>query len=391
MPLSPFQMTFAPQLRFGRGEALAATADMMAFGSRFVIVCGRNEGRTTPLIDTLRKAGATLHIEHCSAEPDLPMLAAALSRCGKHRAEAVIAIGGGSVIDLGKALAALLPVSGVDPMDHIEVVGRGLPLPVPPLPFIAIPTTAGTGSEATRNAVIAVPEHRRKVSLRDARMLPRLAIVDPSLMDGTPRAITMASGLDAVTQVIEPYLSNRANPMSDALCRDAIPRGLAALRALVEQGEDPDARDELAYVAHVSGIALANAGLGAVHGLAGVLGGETGAAHGAICGQLLAPVLLAYRYHDGTGANARHRIDEIEDWSQMILGCSIAGLAEWAGKHGLPAPDRPVSLAQAEEIARQSAASSSMKPSPVTLSQAQLVSILGEAGWVADGSGFRAN
>ena len=387
MALSPFQMTFAPLLRLGRGEALAATADMMAFGNRFVMVCGRSEGRATPLIDALRTAGATLHIEHCSAEPDLPMLVAALSRCGKHRAEAVIAIGGGSVLDFGKALAALLPTPGVDPMDHLEVVGRGLPLTARPLPLIALPTTAGTGSEATRNAVIAVPEHRRKVSLRDARMLPRLAVVDPSLMDGTPRAITMASGLDAVTQVIEPYLSNRANPMSDALCRDAIPRGLAALRALVEQGEDPGARDELAYVAHVSGIALANAGLGAVHGLAGVLGGETGAAHGAICGQLLAPVLLAYRDHDGTGANARHRIDEIENWCQIMLGCSIAGLADWAGKNGLPAPDRPVSSAQAEEIARQSAASSSMKPSPVTLSQAQLVSILGEAGWIMTSRG----
>jgi hypothetical protein len=166
-------------------------------------------------------------------------------------------------------------------MDHLEVVGRGLPLTEAPLPFIAIPTTAGTGSEATKNAVIGLHDQGRKVSLRDDRMLARLAIVDPALTDGTPWAVTLASGLDAVTQVIEPFVSVKATPYTDAISAPAISAGLMALQRL-RQGEDQDARDALAWVSLSGGLALANAGLGAVHGLAGVIGGLCPAPHGAV-------------------------------------------------------------------------------------------------------------
>jgi len=302
-----------------------------------------------------------------------------MSALAQEAPEVVVAVGGGAALDFGKALAALMPVPGVDPLDHLEVVGKGQPLTAPPLPFVAMPTTAGTGSEATRNAVISVPIHRRKVSLRDPRMMARLIVVDPSLTDGAPRDVTLSSGLDAVTQVIEPWLSRRANSFTDGLCAEAIPMGLNALAILVER-EDPGARDDLAQVAFASGIALANAGLGAAHGLAGVLGGETGAAHGAICGQLLAPVLRANRAALSDGHPVRARIDAVEEMLQAALGVGIDGLGAWAVSHGLPAPE-PLAPDIARRVAEQSAASSSMKPNPVVLPPEALVGVLQDAGW----------
>lgn len=378
--MTPFALTLPPRLRFGRGEALAAAPDILSFGTRFVFVTGRSRTRADPLWAVLETHGAILHHEICASEPDLDMLVAALARTRDMQPDAVIAMGGGAAVDLGKALAALIPAPNPDPLEHLEVVGKGLPLTASPLPCIALPTTSGTGSEATKNAVISVPFEGRKVSLRDAAMVPSLAIIDPSLTDKTPRAVTMASGMDAVTQVIEPYLSARANPVTDALCRDAIPRGFNALATLATT-EDSDARDNLALVAHLSGVALANAGLGAVHGIAGVLGGQTGAAHGAICGQLLAPILRAVRSAAAPESLTTHRIAEIDGWCLAALGCNIDGLGEWARDYGLPAPEAPLPPNVARQIAESSAASSSMKSSPVTLSADVLVTALKEAGW----------
>ena len=378
--MTPFGLFLPPRMRFGRGESLAAVPEMLGFGQRFVLVHGASPSRAAPLLEALRGAGAEVLTEACPREPDLAMLTGALDHARPFDAQAVVAIGGGAVLDMGKALAGLLPAPGADPLDHLEVVGRGLPLAAPPLPGIAVPTTAGTGSEATRNAVIAVPEHRRKVSLRDPGMIPRLAVIDPALTDGTPRAQTMASGLDAVTQVIEPYLSAKATPFTDALCRAAIPRGLSALAQLA-RAEDASARDALALVAFDSGVALANAGLGVVHGIAGVLGGETGAAHGAICGQLLAPGLRALRGAAAPGSVLAARLAEVDGWCQGALGTGIDGLGDWALANGLPAPDRRLDPATARGVAEASAASSSMKASPVAFGADALVTMLEQAGW----------
>jgi alcohol dehydrogenase class IV len=262
-------------------------------------------------------------------------------------------------------------------LDHLEVVGLGLPLDVAPLPFIAIPTTAGTGAEVTRNAVIGVPDHARKVSLRDARMLPRLALVDPALTDGCPRAITLASGLDAITQVIEPFTSTRANPLTDALCADAIPRGLAALKRLM-QSEDAQARDEMAWVSLCGGLALANAGLGAVHGLAGPLGGLTGAAHGAICGALLPHVLRANRRAVADPA----RLNRVAGWlseafeSAPDMDSAAQALSAWSQSAGLPGLAAQGIGPEARAAAALAAAtSSSMKANPAPLSAADLVAV----------------
>jgi hypothetical protein len=233
----------------------------------------------------------------------------------------------------------------------------------------------------TKNAVIGLPELGRKVSLRDGRMVARLAIVDPALTEGCPKPVTLASGLDAVTQVIEPYVSVKATPYTDALTRPAIGSGLVALMRLME-GENPQARDRMAWVSLCGGLALSNAGLGAVHGLAGVIGGMTGAAHGAICGALLGPVLAANR--DAAGGAAKARLDEVCAVIADALGTTLdeapRALQDWARGAGLPGlAALGVSGAMHAEIAAASRAASSMRGNPVVLTEPALRGVLAAA------------
>jgi hypothetical protein len=310
-------------------------------------------------------------------EPDLPGLLAACETARPFRPELVLAIGGGAVIDAGKALAALLPAPH-RPLRYLEVVGEGRPLDAAPLPVIAIPTTAGTGSEVTRNAVIQVPEAARKVSLRDPRLYPVLAIVDPDLTASCPRAVVLASGLDAVTQVIEPFVSRKANPLTDAICREAIPRGLSALRRLMDRSEDA-ARDDMSFTSLAGGIALANAGLGAVHGFAGVIGGLTGAAHGAICGALLPPVLRANRRAAGADTLAAARLDWVLDRIGAEFG-DLDAFQDWARSHGLPGlVDLGLTHADHARVAEEATGSSSWAGNPVDLGTADRMALLARA------------
>lgn len=375
--MTPFGITSPGRILFGRGEAAKAPGLIRAFGSLGIVVHGANPARAAWLLDAL---GAGVLALPCVGEPTLSDLEAALTTSRAHGPDWVVAIGGGAALDLGKALAALIPAPD-GPMDHLEVVGKGLPLTAAPLPFIALPTTAGTGAEVTKNAVIGLPDLGRKVSLRDDRMVARLAIVDPALTDGCPKAVTLASGLDAVTQVIEPYVSVKATAYTDALTRPAIATGLRALMQLMA-GEDPDARDRLAWVSLCGGLALANAGLGAVHGFAGVIGGMTGAAHGAICGALLGPVLAANRAA-ATGAS-RERLDEVCAILAEGLGCAVAdapaALQTWARAEGLPGlAELGVRAADHDRIAEASLEASSMKGNPVRLDAATLAAVLRSA------------
>ncbi|WP_405403668.1 iron-containing alcohol dehydrogenase [Paracoccus sp. Ld10] len=375
----PFAFATATEILFGRGQAAQAAARVAALGRRVLLVHGRDPARSASLARALADMGCSVATFAVPREPDMALITLGLDAGAN--AQVIVAMGGGAVIDAGKAIAALIPATR--PMlDHLEVVGQGLPLDHPPLPFVAIPTTAGTGAEVTRNAVIGVPEARRKVSLRDARMLPTLAIVDPALTDGCPRGVTLASGLDAITQVIEPYVCTRANPLTDALCRDAIPRGLAALIRLM-QADDPQARDHMAWVSLCGGLALANAGLGAVHGLAGPLGGLTGAAHGAICGTLLPHVLVANR-QAVTDATLAARLDQVGRWIGTAFGQADASvvdagrmLAIWSRDAGLSGLDGLGIDAAARGAAAQAAAgSSSMKANPAALSVDELDTLM---------------
>jgi hypothetical protein len=383
-PMTGFALRLPARVRFGRGAATAATPgatpaaapEIAGFGRDLLLVHGRDPARAAPLRAALEGQGCTVAALACPGEPTLAVLLDALDRARALRPQAVVAMGGGAALDLGKAVAALLP-SGGDPLDHLEVVGAGRPLAAPPLPCIAVPTTAGTGSEATKNAVIGVPERGRKVSLRDDRMVPDLAVIDAALADGTPKAQTLASGLDAVTQLVEPYLSARATAFTDALARPAMAQGLRALVTLMETGEDAGARDRLAYAAHVSGIALANAGLGVVHGLAGPLGGETGAGHGAICARLLPRALRALDAALPEAGQARARLSDVVELVDGIVPGGLRGMETWLDGHGLPAAPR-LSGATRARVAAASVASSSMRASPHPFGEAELDRMLAD-------------
>jgi len=294
-------------------------------------------------------------------------------------------IGGGSVIDTGKAIAALLANPG-DIFDYLEVVGKGGPLTRPAVPYIAVPTTAGTGAEVTRNAVLAVTERKVKVSLRSPSMLPQLAVVDPELTYGLPPEVTAASGMDALTQLIEPFLSNASNPMTDAVCQDGIRRAARSLR-LAFESDDRAAREDMSLAALFGGMALANARLGAAHGFAGPIGGMFPAPHGAICARLL-PLVMETNLHAlqerAPGSPVLSRFTEV---ARLLTGEPDA-LAEdgirWV--HQLCADLRipPLSVfgvtpSTIPAIVAPSRKSSSMKGNPIELTDEELHAILQRA------------
>lgn len=381
MSLAAFSFLSPGEILFGRGMAQQAASRIAQRAESVLLVHGAAGARVAWLGDDLAASGVEAAAFAVPREPDIALIEAGVAAARRSGARLIVACGGGSVIDAGKAIAALVPATR--PMlDHLEVVGQGAPLDHAPLPFVAVPTTAGTGAEVTKNAVIAVPDARRKVSLRDARMIADLAIVDPGLTDGTPWAVTLASGLDAVTQVIEPYVSPKANALTDAICRDAIPRGLAALRRLQDE-DTAEARDEMAWVSLCGGLALANAALGAVHGLAGPIGGLSGAPHGAVCGRLL-PFVLACNAGHATGDTAR-RLAQVSGWIADAFGGRAdeapATLTAWAEAAGLPGlAAMGVRASDHEELARAAVGSSSMKGNPVPLEVAELVALMRDAG-----------
>jgi alcohol dehydrogenase class IV len=384
--VTPFGLITAGRIAVGPGAALQALDALPAFGARVLVVTGADAARAAWLTEGLAARGCAVEALTVAGEPTVADAERGVARARAFAPDAVAGVGGGAALDLAKAVAALAREPG-GPLDHLEIVGLGRPLTREPLPVVAIPTTAGTGAEVTRNAVLAAPEHRRKVSLRDARLLPRLALVDPELLIGLPARVALASGLDALTQVIEPYLSALANPLTDALCRDAIPRGLSALPRLLDDPADARARADMALVSLTGGIALTNAGLGAVHGLAGVIGGRTGAAHGAICGRLL-PAALAANAAALAARAPRHRacarLDEVRGWIAAALGAppakAFAALAGWAEARGLPSL---AALGVAPEdraaIAGASAASSSMRGNPIPLTADELSALMAAA------------
>lgn len=379
--MTAFAFATAGMIRFGRGEAMQAVPALAALGKRVLLVTGATPERVAWLKEALETQAVAVTVFSVGKEPDVALVEAGVAMAQAAQVDAVISVGGGAVVDAGKAIAALTPAKR--PMlDHLEVVGKGLPLEAKPLPFAALPTTAGTGAEVTKNAVIAVPDAQRKVSLRDPRMLPVLAVVDPALTDHCPRGVTLASGLDAVTQVIEPYLSSKANPLTDAICLDAIPKGLVAIRRIMA-AEDPEARDALAWVSLCGGLALANSGLGVVHGLAGPLGGLSNAAHGAICGALL-PHGLRANAEAGEDAVLQARIAEVQGWIAQVFGGAPGDafdtLHMWSRDVGLPGLDaQGITDAARAQAAKDAVSSSSMKANPVALTEMQLLDLMESA------------
>jgi alcohol dehydrogenase class IV len=378
-----FEFATATRIIFGPGTIPEVVPEAAKIGKRTFVITGRSPERARPLLDQLNSHQIEYVTFNVPSEPTTTIVAEAVEQARQAKSDLVLGIGGGSVLDTGKAIAAMLTNSG-RLLDYLEVVGAGLPLTQTPAPYIAIPTTAGTGAEVTRNAVLAVPEKQVKVSMRSPLMLPRLAVVDSELTYSMSPSITASTGLDALTQLIEAYVSNKANPLTDGICREGLKHAARSLRKAYENGSNPDAREDMALASLFSGLALANAKLGAVHGFAGPLGGMIFAPHGVICARLLpfaceANVKALHSREPDSMALARY--DQV---AQILTGKASARAAdgvEWIqnlckaltvpplDQFGLKEQDFPTVVAKAQK-------SSSMKGNPIPLSDNELMQIL---------------
>ncbi len=381
-----FEFATANRIRFGNG-ALKDTGDIArSMGKRALVVTGLGGAEPAELYEQLTDRSIEWLDVQVQGEPTIRSVQQGIEAARAFGAEFGIALGGGSVIDTGKAVTAMLNNSG-ELLDYLEVVGRGQTLKNPAAPLIAIPTTAGTGSEVTRNAVLGVPESKVKVSLRSPLMIPYVALVDPELTLSLPPAVTASTGMDALTQVLEPYVSVRSNPMTDLFCKEGLRRGAHWLVQAYRHGDDLQARQEMSWTSLLGGLALANAGLGAVHGFASVIGGMFHAPHGAICARLLPAVTAAniralQLRQPGDRALPRYR-----EISSLLTGQEDAGLEEgvqWLvelgevleipplSAYGMTAADIPV-------VVEKTLAASSTKANPIVLTPEELVEILEQA------------
>lgn len=383
---SPFEFATAGRIVFGRGALSRLGALARELGTRALVVTGkasRFAEQATALLETEQVQAAPYAV---GGEPTLDAIRRGVEQARRAGADLVVGVGGGSALDSAKAIAALAHNDG-DPLDYLEVVGKSRKLERPCLACIAVPTTAGTGSEVTRNAVLEVPEQRVKVSLRSQGMLPSVALVDSTLTHGVPPDVTAATGFDALTQIIEPFVSHASTVMTDALCREALPRAAVALPRVCADGTDSEARDQMSLVSLFGGLCLANAKLGAVHGLAGPLGGMYRAPHGALCAALLPHVMRANvsRLRENeTGSRTLARYQEIarsltarpdaeaEDGIAWVEALREASGIPSLGRLGVRAEDFDV-------ISGAASRASSMAGNPVTFSHEDLCTLLSRA------------
>jgi alcohol dehydrogenase class IV len=383
--MTTFEFASAARIVFGPGTLGRVGAIAASLGRSALVVTGGAPERFPELYVHLAAAGLSWTIHQVVGEPTIACAEAGAAAARAAGAEVVVAIGGGSALDAGKAIAALMRNRGPT-LDYLEVVGRGRPLAAPSAPVVAIPTTAGTGSEVTRNAVLAVPERAVKVSLRSATMLPAAAIVDPLLTLSLPPQATAECGLDALTQVIEPFVSRLNNPLTDAICREGIRRGASALQRAYVAGDDLEARSEVALCSLFGGLALANAKLGAVHGFAGPLGGAFDAPHGAICARLL-PLCFAANARalaERGGAAGAALLARHAEVARLVTGdpdATIADGVRWLEALARALRIRPLRAFGVDAGALPSTvaaaqASSSMQGNPIALTTAEMTTIL---------------
>lgn len=367
----------AARILFGSGVAREIPSIARDLGRRALLVTGRR--------DTHSRMLHGLDTEHLivDTEPTIEMIAAGTARARSAGCDLVVACGGGSVIDAGKAIAAMLTNPG-DLLDYLEVIGRGTTISQPAAPFLAIPTTAGTGAEVTRNAVLAAPEHRVKASLRSPFMLPRVAVVDPELTLDLPPALTASTGLDALTQLIEPYVSSRANPLTDLYCREGISRVARSLREAVANGRNLAARTDMAWASLLGGLALANAGLGVVHGFAAPIGGMFPAPHGAVCAAILPHGMTANISTLRRTAPEGPLLQRFTEIARLLTGSplatpeeGIAWVTDLCRDLRIP-PLRAYGIQESDisALVEKATNASSMKANPVPLSAMQLAGTL---------------
>ena len=388
-----FEFATATRIVFGPGTVgeLGAFAAALAGSEssphpRVLVVTGRSLPATQPVLDLLSGKGIACEVFEIQREPTVADVKAGTEVARNQRCALVVGFGGGSAIDAGKAIAALVTNDG-DPLDYLEVIGRNRPLARPPLPYIAIPTTSGTGAEVTRNAVLASPEHQVKVSLRSPLMLPRLAVVDPELTYDLPPAATASTGLDALTQLIEAYTSLRANPMTDGICREGIERAGRSLLRVFGDGHDQEARSDMAIASLFGGLALANAGLGAAHGFAGPIGGQFSAPHGAVCAVLLPHVMRVNAQACRLRSFDHRALVRYGDIARLVTGNpsataeeGIAWIRRLVEQLQIP-PLRAYGMTSDHllGLVEKGRAASSMKGNPISLTTEELYEVLSSA------------
>ncbi|WP_298129608.1 iron-containing alcohol dehydrogenase [Micropruina sp.] len=375
--MTSFAFATAARIAFGPGSSAQLPDAVAELGARPFVCTGATPDRFATLLNGLDGARAW----PITGEPTLDDIRAGVAAAREHGADVVVGLGGGAVLDAAKIIAALTPNDG-DVLDYVEVIGAGRAMTQRPLPFVAVPTTAGTGSEVTMNGVVTSPEHGVKVSMRHPTMLARVALVDPELTLGCPPAVTASSGLDALTHCLESFVSPMANPLTDGFSSEGLRRAGRSQRRAYTHGDDLDARTDMALCALLGGLALANAKLGAVHGLAGVVGGLTGAPHGLTCATLLVECCR------GNVAALRDRAPEdpalarYAEAGELLSGTAgVDALLDWLAEtvRVLEVPtigQLGVTPEQYSQICTQAAASSSMKGNPIMLSADELEEIL---------------
>ncbi|MCS6834588.1 MAG: iron-containing alcohol dehydrogenase [Anaerolineae bacterium] len=380
--MANFEFATAARIVFGAGALKQIGALASEYGQRALLVVGGSVGRAESLLGYLSAAGLEVTVFSVQHEPTIALAQAGREAALSSRAQMVVGFGGGSALDAAKAIAALATNPG-DPLDYLEVIGKAQPLTRAPLPILAIPTTAGTGSEVTRNAVLASPEAQVKVSMRHLLMLPRVALIDPELTYGLPAPITASTGMDALTQNIEPYTCNAPNPIVDALAAQGIQRAARSLRRAYEQPHDVQAREDMALASLLGGLSLANAKLGAVHGFAAPIGGMFSVPHGAVCAALLPHVMRA----NIEAAQEAQRQDIVERYVQVARWltddpqASAQNGVDWVLALSQVLAIPPLSAygigeAHIDELVDKAARASSMKGNALVLSALRLRAIL---------------
>lgn len=377
-----FEFATSQRIIFGNESTSQVLQIAATYGTRIILITGEHNKNDNPVCkDFSSRSDFKIKQIVCNREPSVDYIHMTLQTVKAFQPDLLIGIGGGSVIDTGKALAALASNDGIL-IDYLEVIGKGKPLADSPLPYIAIPTTAGTGSEVTRNAVIVDESRCVKVSLRSPLMIPLVAIIDPTLSVGLPPAITASTGMDALTQVIEPLITRKANPVTDALCFHAVSIARKALLKAYKDPADLEARETMSLVSLFGGLALANAGLGAVHGFAAAIGGMYPAIrHGEICAALLPAVMQINREAADSKKDylwVKQKMDKLSGLfsygKKITLDQKIRDIATKLNIPGLESLG--VERSKSNLIIEKARNSSSMKGNPIALSDEELAKIL---------------
>ena len=377
-----FEFATTTRIIFENGSFKKVPVLIKELGSKVFIVTGKNQKLVNQLSEWLNELNIQFEIFRIYSEPITTDIEKGTELARKTGCSVVVGIGGGSVIDSAKAIAALAPNKG-ELTDYLEVIGKGRKLAKAPLPFIAIPTTAGTGAEVTKNSVIKSMEHSVKVSLRSDLMYPKVALIDPELTLTMPPHLTATTGVDALTHLLETFVSIQSNPFIDMLCREGMKLISTSLEVAFKDGNNKEAREKMAMASMLGGMALANVKLGAVHGFAGPLGGMFPIPHGAVCACLL-PAVMEINIAKLKNKNQHSQLLKYNEVAQILTGYNTAVAGEgvvWVKdlvkKLQIPKlSDFHLSTDSFPELIEKAKNSSSMKGNPVELDNEQLQEIL---------------